>query len=206
MAKAKDFRLLLIRSGATEWDASERLTGSADLPLSEAGRKAVQDAVAGLENASLDVVLCGPDEGSVETANLYAKATGAKVRVLDALHEAGLGLWEGLLGSDLLGRCPTAYKQWLEDPSAVTPPEGEALADAAARLTGELVRVLEKQKDEPSVGLVLRPLARGIVRLWLHGQPLSATWDATKAGRDAEWHFLERHQLEPIGGPLGAVV
>ena len=66
------------------------------------------------------------------------------------------------------------------------------------------MRVLARQKDHPSVGIVLKPLARGIVRLWLQGQTVAGVWEASKAGRDAEWHFLERDQFEALSKPVPA--
>jgi len=194
MAKSTDIRLLLVRTGATEWEAAGRLCGTCDLPLSGEGRRVVKEAVAGVTGAEISVVLCGPDEASVETARALAERTGAKVRELDDLAEVGLGLWEGMLASEVEEKYPTAYRQWKDDPASVTPPEGESLAEAEERIIGGLSRGLSKAKG--ATGVVLRPMAHALVRGRLLKVPASRVWAMMDESPAVEWHSARGDELK----------
>lgn len=207
MAKLKDLHLVLVRSGLTDWDECGRLTGGVDLPLSEEGRGRIEAALGGLEHTELHVVLSGPDDCSRQTASVLASAAGCKVKVLDDLHDVGLGLWEGLRSVDLEERFPSLYKRWLDDPTAVRPPEGESIAEARARVIGALTRTLKKMRErQPRAGVVLRPLARGIVRCWLEGLPDSRLWAVAGSGREAEWHSVPAAAMSGVEGKLAQPV
>lgn len=186
MAKAGDISILLIRSGATEWDDAGRLQGDTDLPLSEAGRQRLIHDLAAFSASTgrtLDVaaVLHGPDDASRDSAALVSRAFSARRREIPDLRAVGLGLWEGMRAADLLDRQPTAFRHWLEDPAAVTAPEGEAFADAHHRLTNALSRAFARA-GKRTLAVVLRPVAHGVIRCWLAGLPPS---DLCRTSEDA---------------------
>lgn len=134
MAKSNLFKLLVLRAGGSAWDREKRIVGATDLPMDKAGQDEIAHEVEALNGLRLSVVFCAPDEASRATAEMLAEATGAKVKTLAGLREIGMGLWEGVLGSELETRCPSSYRQWLEDPTSVRSPEGEAYADAEDRI------------------------------------------------------------------------
>jgi probable phosphoglycerate mutase len=225
MGKVTDIELLLFASGATSWDEAGRIVGSCDLPPSEGGLAKVRERVAALLTASgaangapeegsdarpslggVSVVLCGPDEASQESAEVLARATESKVRVIDALGEVRLGLWEGMLRSDAEEKFPTSYGQWREDPASVNVPEGESLYEAADRILTGLGRALDKVKSEPgeAVAVVLRPLALGIVRSWLGGLELSALWSTIEGCPCSERWSLTRARVKLMKEGAGA--
>ena len=197
MAKSTDIRLLLVRTGATEWEAAGRLCGACDLPLSAEGRRSLKDSVGAIDAEPVSLLLCGPDEASVETANALAEQTGAKVRKLDDLEEVGLGLWEGMLASEVEEKYPTAYRQWKDDPASVTPPEGESLTEAEERIIGALSRGLSKAKG--AAGVVLRPMAHALVRGTLLKVPASRLWAMMDESPAVEWHSARRDELRAGG-------
>ncbi|HRX85549.1 MAG TPA: histidine phosphatase family protein [Phycisphaerae bacterium] len=164
--------LVLIPWAATEWTASGRLAARTPLPLTEAGR--AQAEAWGREFATREFfgVYTSEEQTSLETAKAVALGAGAKVRDLDGLEEVHFGLWEGLTEETLKSRFPKAYKRWREDPSSVCPPEGEDLAEAAARIRKAL-RTVKRKMERASVAVVLGPTACALVRCELAGAPLS---------------------------------
>ena len=175
MSKQPSIDVLLIRSGETDWDDAERLQGETDLPMSESGRAAMSAMSSSLADAHVEAVYCGPDEASVETARVVASHTGARVRKVQDLAEMRLGLWEGLREAELLERYPKAYQQWRDDPTAVTPPEGEMLIANSDCIIAVASKALERAPRGP-IALVLRPLAMAIVATWLKQGALSDLW------------------------------
>ena len=198
MAKAGRFHILLVRSGATAWEAEGRLEGSTDLPLSDVGSAEVQSMMSAFAGTELRVVLSGPDMSSVETAQSLARQVGCKTRSVEDLREVHMGLWEGVTRTELLDKHPKAAKSWEEDPSGVQIPEGEDLSEAQDRLVSALGKSLKKMRDvSPGVGLVVKPLAYALIRCWAQSVPISSLWSMRDGACGSEWLELERDRFAP---------
>ncbi len=206
MAKSSHIKLLLVRACSSEWDLADRLSGSADLPLSTEGRAQVEAIAADLADGSVCQVWTGPEETAEHTARAIAEATGAKLKSISDLHEVGVGLWEGLNCADAEERAGKAFRQWRDDPISVIPPGGESIADASERVIGQVRSLLAKSRGDECCGvcLVLRPMVFGIIRCWLKGESLSNMWpDATDT---PEWLLVDRESVRTgTGNAPGAV-
>ena len=196
MAKPEQIDVLLIRSGESEWDRTGRLVGKADLPLCEKAKQDLAEASALLDGVDLSIVLHAADQCSASTAAMYSRVTESKTREIDDLADVDLGLWEGLRGQDLEDKAPTAYREWRENPLNVQVPEGESMMEASGRISAGLARAIEKLRaPDPGVGVVLRPMAYGLIRCWLTGRPVSELWEVMD-GPAAEWHEVSRAKLK----------
>jgi probable phosphoglycerate mutase len=170
-------KLILIPAAQTDWQVQGRLLGDTDLPLNEIGhRQAIADAqaVAALKPA---VIRCGPEQATKQTASIIAHELGLRLKSLPELRELDLGLWEGLTVDDLRDRLAKVYRQWREDPRSVEPPEGEALPDAAIRLTKGVQRIIKHHEEDEAVVLVLGPFAAAVVRCELDDHSYDRFWE-----------------------------
>ncbi len=206
MAKSGNISVILVRSGATEWDEQDRLQGKMDLPLTDAGREGVEsvldafiDANPGIESGT---VHGGPSEGSRETARLVAKRFGVRTKSHGGLEGMDLGLWEGLLYEDLVDRYSKAFKQWREDPAAVRAPEGETLVDLERRLLTTVGKILEKAGDGQV--LVLRPIQLTLLVMRLEGEETSGFWNRMEAMPPIQRVELARSSLRQLVESLKA--
>lgn len=195
MAKSDDIQVAWIVTALNRWEATGRLAGAADLPWCPEGQRAALDAAATLREGELNLVFHAPDESSEQTAQAFAATTGAKLKAVEELSEVGLGLWEGMLAKDAEEKFASSYRQWVEDPSSVTPPGGESLAEAEERLIGALARHLSKTKPGAVLGVVLHPLAMGIVRCWRRALPLSGAAGVAQGCTGVEWDTISRESL-----------
>jgi len=203
MAKRQTYRVLLVRSGATAWDEAERLQGDNDLPLSDAGKAETAAALQIVEAERLGVILTSPDEASRQTAAMLAERTGARVRKLDALAEIDLGLWEGLAETEVRDRYSKAFGKWSADPTGVTPPDGEKLSEAAARVLPALLKAMDKAGAEKAA-VVLRPVTAAIVRARLLDRPMAELWKILEEAPVAEWLEADRDRFQPEPAPAQA--
>ncbi len=203
MAKGEHIRLLVVASGATEWDDAGRVQGATDLPLAPCGRDAILRDAESLKADHLSQILSAPDEASLEASKILAQATNAKVKPVSGLSEMSLGLWEGLLACDLEDRYQRAARQWNEDPASVNVPESEPFADAHERVCITLLRTLEKVKSGSAVATVLRPLSLGMVRCWLNEEPSSSLHKLLRDRPSSEWYEVSVGRLRdlPIPAP-----
>lgn len=209
MTRPDRYRVLLIRSGATDWDEQEYLPGVADLPLcaEERMRFTVDPSFVG--GVRLSAVISAGDEASTETASLVARAYGAKTKKCTGLGDVDLGLWQGLRMDELRERAPKVYKQWIDDPMSLAPPEGESLRAARDRLVDHIIRLAEKagragKGSVPAIAVVLRPIALSLVRSRFLDDPAIAGWCRLQNGPSQEWHEIPSLRAESFRGVTAA--
>lgn len=193
-------RVLLFRTGQTEWEAQGRIGGSTDVPISAQGIAKVEAGIGQLAGTTLGTIYCGPDDASRVTASTLAASTGGKVKILEDLAEIHLGLWEGMLEQDLGGKCPAAFRMWCDDPALVTAPEGESIQDVRGRLLEAVAKVLDRARPgHGAIALVLRPIALGVVQSAIDGTGFcKSLWHQTRNGYQPQWRTLDRTMIEQV--------
>jgi len=174
MSNPESITLILAPAGPTEWDAADRLQGSVDLPMA-AEWPEFSAVVEGVSSAGPGAVLSAPDESSLAVARAVASRVGVKARVVPALAEPSLGLWEGLDRKAWRERYNKAAKQWRTDPAGVHPPEGEPFADAAGRILTGAAKAIDKA-GKPVVAIVARPMTLAAIRRFAAGAPVLSDW------------------------------
>ena len=153
-------QVVLIRPGATAYDEQNRIQGVLDVPLSRRGRAEVAALAERLADAELSALYCGPGENVVRTAEAVGRALGLRPRRVDELRNLDQGLWQGLQVEEIRRRNLKVFRQWLDDPLTVCPPQGEAVADALDRIRTALRPLIRRHRDE-AIGLVAaEPIAQ----------------------------------------------
>ncbi len=158
-------QVLLIRPGATLYDEQNRVQGILDIPLTERGRaEATCLANALAENqdgTALAALYCGPGESVIRTAEIIGKALGLRPRRIDELRNLDQGLWQGLQIDEIKRRNTKLFRQWIDDPRTVCPPQGETIEDAMERVRTALKPLIRRHQDGEFFGLIVgEPLAR----------------------------------------------
>jgi broad specificity phosphatase PhoE len=180
--------LILIRSGPTDYEVQGRIRGTLDIPLAPAGIAAAERAAlllarraapgAGAESAPqppLAAVYAAADSACNATARIIGQALGVKPRTATDLGNLDQGLWQGLLVDDIRTKQPRLHRQWVDNPWAIAPPEGESLDDATARLEQALEMICRRHGSGRVAVVVSPPIDRLI--LWLvAGEPLGDLW------------------------------
>lgn len=152
-------RVALIRAGATDYDDQGRLQGVLDLPLSDRGLAEVSALAEKFDESALAGVYFGPGENLQQTAESLGRAARLRPKRLDDLRNLDCGLWQGLPAEEIRRRNPKVFRQWLDDPLTVCPPEGECVEEALARLREVIRPLLRKHRDEAFALVVAEPLA-----------------------------------------------
>jgi broad specificity phosphatase PhoE len=114
-------RILLVRHGLSEWNASGRWQGWADAPLAEVGERQAADAAHAV--GAVDAVAASDLQRAHRTAEIIAEALGVgPVHVDPGLRERDAGEFEGLTRDEIEERFPGALRT-----SPVHPPGAEPL-------------------------------------------------------------------------------
>jgi broad specificity phosphatase PhoE len=188
-SKRKTITLALVRCGETTWDVEGRLQGRSDLPLSIDGRTAVSADVTTLPGGQIGTIYHPPDDAATETAQIVAAHTRSKVKAVAELADPDLGVLEGLTAKDFADRFSKRYKQWQEDPLTLTPPEGEPLLNARARLFEAISRMARRSRSD-EIGIVLHPVGLGLLRCWLADRPAADLWSMVRTRPRIERYLL----------------
>jgi glucosyl-3-phosphoglycerate phosphatase len=134
-------RILLVRHGETEWNATRRAQGQADIPLNEAGRRQAADAAAQLEGVELTAVYSSDLSRAVDTARPIAAAHGLSVEIDPAFREVDQGEWEGLNTREIRRRWPDL---WGPARHYSQRPGGESPEQVQKRALEGLARIVER--------------------------------------------------------------
>lgn len=87
--------LYIFRHGETDWNKEKRAQGWADIPLNAKGREQAKDLASVMAKVGLDVIYSSPLSRALETANIVAEKTKAKVIINDGLREHNIGFLSG---------------------------------------------------------------------------------------------------------------
>lgn len=167
--------LVVIRAGSTDFDLNGRIRGTLDIPLCPAGLAEAQAAATALTATPPTAICAAPDACSLETARHVARACGLRVHRLDDLVNLDQGLWQGMLVEDIRLKQPRLYRQWQDNPWAVSPPEGELLEDACGRVEAALERMLRRHPAGRIALVVPAPLDQ-LVRWLTAGESIGDLW------------------------------
>jgi len=169
--------ILLIRTGATEYDSQRRVQGTLNVPLSEAGQQQIERVATELAPQTIDALYAGPCNAAKQTGEILADRLDLKVKTLDKLANLDHGLWQGMLIEEVKAKQPKVYRQWQENPESVCPPEGETLQATRERLHQVLAKLVKKHKSGAVAVVAPEPLV-SLIRNILRDEDLGNLWHA----------------------------
>lgn len=136
-------RIALIRHGETDWNATGRLQGSADIPLNARGVTQAEEAAQFIAGHGWAHVYCSPLGRTRETAKFFTEALGIdEPRVVPALVERSFGDLEGEYVYRDDGSRRSLEHPTVESPDAVVARVLPALRELAAAHPNEDVLVI----------------------------------------------------------------
>jgi broad specificity phosphatase PhoE len=155
---------VLVRHGATEWNADKRAQGQADVALSRKGREQALETAGRLAGLPVDAVYSSDLSRAVETAEAIAKMHGLDVAMDPAFREIDQGEWTGLPVAEIQQRWP---ELWGAARHYNARPGGESPQQVRRRALEGLRRVVERHPH----GTVVIASHGGTIR-WLSAEVL----------------------------------
>lgn len=146
-------RLVLLRHGRTEWNASRRIQGQLDPGLDEVGHEQAQRAAPVLAGFAPVALLSSDLRRARETAGYLAAAADLTPTYDERLREWHLGERQGLTHEEYAALDPAEYARfrsgmWDDVPGA------ETVAEVAARFTA-VVKHLESSLERGQCAVVV---------------------------------------------------
>lgn len=146
-------RLILLRHGQTNYNASFRMQGQLDTQLSELGARQAHAVGRFLAPRRPWTILSSDLQRARDTALALATEVGLDVQTDTRLRETHLGTWQGMTHSEVDERWPEARQHWRGNPRW-SPPDGESRIDVALRtraVVDELVHHSPQWSEHPAV-------------------------------------------------------
>ena len=182
-------KILLIRTGNTEYECQGRIQGTLDVPLSEDGRKHVEQLAESLKDQSIGTLYYGPCRASQQSAEIINETLDIKTKKIDSFHNLDHGLWQGMLIDEVKTKQPKVYKQWQEHPESVCPPNGETVQQVRERVQTALAKLAKKHK-EGAVGVLVPEPLYSVLHSMLLQESVSGMW-GTAEDNGPDWELLE---------------
>lgn len=182
-------KILLIRTGATEYECQGRVQGTLDIPLSEDGRQQVEQVADQLRDQTIDVLYAGPCRATQQSADILATELKLKAKTVEDLRNLDHGLWQGMLIDDVKVKQPKVYRQWQEHPETVCPPDGESLQVVRERLHRAVTKIAKKTKGGIAAVVVAEPVT-SLLKNALRDDTLGNLWQAD-VNQDTAWELIE---------------
>ena len=136
MAGSKE--VLLVRHGETDDNAADRFQGQLDTRLNDRGREQARELAGALASEGLRALYSSPLARASETAAIIGAGIGLEPVLDRRLMEADSGDWSGRLYSEIIAAQPGAFQAWRAADPAFRFPNGESVAEQAARVADAL--------------------------------------------------------------------
>ncbi len=190
-------RLVMLRHGQTDYNATNRMQGQLDTDLSDLGRNQAVAAAEVLAKRQPLLIVSSDLRRALDTAVALGERSGLPVEVDTRLRETHLGDWQDLNHVEVDAKWPGARLAWRND-ATWAPHGGESRIDVAERgmpLVRELIAdQTEWGTDEPERPVVL--VAHGGLIAALTAALLKlpvANWPALGGMGNASWVQLSGH-------------
>jgi len=125
-------RVLLLRHGRTDWNATGRFQGQLDSPLDVIGRAQAEAAAVAVAPMQPDALVTSDLSRAVDTAAAVGAECGVTPVHDKRLREIFLGEWQGLTRAEARERFPEEYARWQTGEDARRG-NGETYAEVGAR-------------------------------------------------------------------------
>jgi broad specificity phosphatase PhoE len=186
-------RLLLVRHGESEWNASGRLQGQADPPLSALGRHQAAHMAARLVDEEIDVIVASDLQRAMDTARALADAVRLEIIPREDLREVDLGSWTGVSRDELEQNDPGAWRRWRIE--GIEGWEGGERYEQAMVRVGNAISALAAEWDGKTVVAVTHGGCIRLATCHLLGMPAAELGRIMSIGNASITEFL----VEPDG-------
>lgn len=143
--------VILVRAGSTDLDCQGRITGSLDMPLSDAGEEEARRTADDLFGHDIDAIVSANCLAAQQTAQELARHGQIRVRVDENLTNLDHGLWHGKSLDELRETQPKLFRQWHDNPESICPPGGETIDQVRFRVAQSLKKIRKRYKGTVAI-------------------------------------------------------
>ena len=140
--------VFLARHGQSEWNNQSRVTGQADIGLSDKGRQQGEALAQCLKGEALDAIYTSALRRTIDTAQPTATAQGLAIASLPALNEIHMGVLQGRQRDERDPEAQAMWAAWQADVWNSRVPGGERFDEFAERVEAALQSILQQHRGQ----------------------------------------------------------
>ncbi|MGH8064320.1 MAG: histidine phosphatase family protein [Candidatus Entotheonellia bacterium] len=141
-------RILLVRHGETDWNATGRIQGHSDTPLNAAGHEQARRVAQRLAREPVRALYSSDLARAFQTATAIGQTLGLTVVTSPRLRERQYGVWEGLTAAEIQARFPEQFAEWRARSTDFAPPQGETRSQLLTRALAEIQAIARRHARE----------------------------------------------------------
>lgn len=188
-------QLILLRHGRTEWNATGRLQGHADIPLDALGLEQAELAADVLGRRTITEIWSSDLDRARATAQAVADRVELPVRTDPAFREIHVGDWQGLTLTELHEQEPDLADRYASGEDVRRSSTGETVGEVGDRVAARLETVVAAAAAGATVLVGIHGLAGKSGALTFVGLPQSL-WDRFDSLTNCHWIELRRTHLD----------
>jgi broad specificity phosphatase PhoE len=169
-------KLYLLRHAETDWNRGQRLQGTTDVPLNEAGTVQARRLAERFREVRLSAVFTSPLARARHTALIVSQVRELSTLIEGDLREIDHGIWTGMTSGTIARRFPDEFAIWRFLPDRLQLSSGERLQEAYRRAVGFLSRLLRMRVDG-NVLIVSHGVINALLICAVLGMPLERIWE-----------------------------
>jgi alpha-ribazole phosphatase len=139
-------RLYLIRHGETLRQGF--CNGQLDVSLTPTGVAEMEAVAQRLKPEGITALYASDLGRAVQSAEIIGRALNRKPIISQTLREKCFGKWEGLTQTELEGRFPTEWQEWVRNPADAKPTGGESSREMASRVLPDIAQIIKRHLGE----------------------------------------------------------
>ncbi|QPK82838.1 histidine phosphatase family protein [Corynebacterium qintianiae] len=139
-------RLILLRHGQTEYNATRRMQGQLDTDLSSVGVEQARAAAQLMKGLGVSKIVSSDLTRARHTAEIVAASLGLEITEDSRLRETNLGEWQGKTHAEVDARRAGIRAHWRNN-AAWAPPAGESRLQVAKRARPVVDELMETYGD-----------------------------------------------------------
>ena len=186
-------RILVWRHGRTDWNATGRFQGHADVPLNEDGVVQAKRSAEALALLRPRAIVSSDLDRASQTAAALSLATGVPVLLDRRLREIDVGTWQGLSRDEILAVDPDLAARFFAGEDVRRSPSGETVGEVGRRAGAALAEIGAAAPDGSTVVVCTHGVAGRAGVCHLVGLPVEH-WRLLGGLHNCAWVTLERHR------------
>lgn len=186
-------QIIVWRHGRTEWNATGRFQGQADIELDALGRQQAAAAARVLAGTNPVRLISSDLKRAYATATALAGLTGLEIETDPRLREIHVGSWEGLTAAEVAELDPERAAKYEHGVDVRRSATGETVAEVGERVAAALAEHGDAAPDGSSVVVTMHGLAARVGVCRLVGFP-TETWFLLSGLHNCGWITVERHR------------
>ena len=183
-------RLLVLRHGETDHNASGVWQGQLDSALSARGREQAYGAAAALAAYAPVLVVASDLSRARDTGQVVAAAAGAPLETDERFREIHAGAWQGLTAAQVREDYPQDVDRLMRGEDFKRGGHGESVAEVAVRVAAGAADLLRRLDAGQTAVVATHGVAGRALVAELVGMPQSLAWTALAGLRNCRWAEL----------------